>query len=215
MDLLIKIRDNLKLKMERLGGDHYNLVQEFENDMDKVRRNVRETLMKKCVMATLKAGKGTGDLQELYDSIKGTPSKESKGLFVTINFDDKKIVPKDIPSYMTQLLKKKWIQNYEYTIEQRNETEGDYKGFHVHLLLTDHVHKRKSEVIREFYSSMKKYLGSKQSIDCRPVNNPQGVVKYMEGEKKDEWKLPKVENDKRMRKHYEFADVYKLISPSQ
>lgn len=211
MDLLIEIRNQLDSKLKSLGSSDAGFMQKWDEDMDIAMRKTRQSLMKKLIQASLKAGKEGGTMQEIYNKVGGLvpSSSPSKGVFITVNFDDKKIVPEKIPEYMDKVIKKKWIVEYEYTIEQRNETEGNYAGFHVHCLLTGHAQKRKSEIVREFYSSLSKYLGSKQSIDVRPVSNPQGVIKYMQGDKKDEWKHTKVVNDKKMREHFKFKELYK------
>lgn len=211
MDLLIEIRHQLEIKLKTLNITDTEFIQLYTEDMEKAQRKVRQTLMQKVINQSLRQGTAGGTMQEIYNlTASAAPQKNDKGYFITINYDDKKIDPAMIPKYMEQTLKKKWIVDCEYVIEQRNETVDNYAGFHVHMLLTGHQPKKKVEVIREIYSTNKKLVGSIQSIDCKPVNTVDGIHNYMAGQKKDAWKKTKSENDLCMRKHYGFQQIYSV-----
>lgn len=130
---------------------------------------------------------------------------------VTLNFDDKKICDhlKEIPSIINDKINKKWIMNYIYCVEQRSEIDTEFKGFHVHVIVESAKSKRKSEIIREFYSSYKLYLGDKQKIDVRQFDSKilPNKLNYIQGIKKDE-KMKKCDIDIIFRNIYKIEKLY-------
>lgn len=98
-----------------------------------------------------------------------------------------------------------------YVFEQRSIDENDYRGFHSHILFQrDRKPKEVQKAIdRIFYESgivpdrnkMKHW--ARQTLD-----QVKGALVYMKGGKKDRDKLPKVENDTRMRSSYGLDPLY-------
>lgn len=127
--------------------------------------------------------------------------------FVTISFDDSKIEPEKIPKIMAKVIKKKWIKEYLFCIEQRSEEKNVYHGFHVHMYVKSNKQIAPSDVVREVHNSVKNYVGGSNQIDVKKVNSKQGVMNYMEGHK-SELKMKKVENDSPMRKKFQFQKIY-------
>lgn len=148
-------------------------------------------------------------IKQMYKLVQGSNATQSRPLeyFITISFDDKKIDPKNIPKYMEGVIKKKWVESYIYCIEQRSEEEDVYYGYHVHILIKPNKKIAKSDVIREIYSTLKKYMEGQNYIDVQKVNHRQNIINYMKGEK-NEMKLEKSKNDKPFRQKNNLEDIY-------
>jgi len=160
--------------------------------------------------------------KDYYEAIRNKFLKEvvkplvpNKLCWITINFDDTKLgaAVQQIPSMINnKLLMRRYFQNkkYYFSVEQRGEQLGVFKGFHIHLL-TECLRKSPSALIREFYSSFKDYVGTKQHIDVRKYTSCQvwrDKVLYLKGEKDDPDKALKTKNDHLMRKAYKFKELY-------
>lgn len=138
--------------------------------------------------------------------------QQNKNYFmITINFDDSKIMDqlKNIANIVDRKVKKKWIKNYIYCIEQRSDIVDILRGIHIHLIVEPYKTKRKSEIIREFYNSFKDYVMDSQKIDVRPFRKDKlkSKLKYIRGIK-TEVKMPKVLIDKYMRNKYNLENTY-------
>lgn len=116
---------------------------------------------------------------------------------------------------MSKLLKWKWIDQWEYTIEQRGitpETLGE--GIHIHLINKNpKITKRPSHIVRE----VSKLFNIKKNFVDVETSNDQELLetrrKYIRGEKKDT-KMDAVKMDKLFRKNNNLALVYTNASSS-
>lgn len=131
--------------------------------------------------------------------------KKNKALFVTISFDDA-FEPRLYIDILNKMLSKVWVLDYEYVIEQRSEEEGEYYGFHAHILIT--TPKPPSQALREIYASVKDIVQGQNFVDVKRVYDVDGIRKYMSGQKKQE-KKGKVDNDNKMREFYGISHLYK------
>lgn len=128
--------------------------------------------------------------------------------FITINPQPIKDV-EDLRNFHNQfekVLTKKWIDGYIYCYDQRfdvdcweNQESKEDKGFddilpkigvHIHMVVKTFTKKKTSEMVREIYSTLKKYLGNPKHVDvqrCKPEKEP-GAVDYVLLKKKDDKK---------------------------
>lgn len=145
-------------------------------------------------------------IQELQDSKK-------QFYFITINFDDAKILPmireRRLQKFLIKKLDRTFVKDYIFCIEQRGEVNRYWKGFHVHILLQTSKHKKLSELVREFYNSFKNFVSDKQKVDIKLSTHcflPR--LKYILGMKKDEEKHAKQLQDKTFREEYGLLAYY-------
>lgn len=94
---------------------------------------------------------------------------------ITVNFIPNPPLKEVIKLYF-RWKKKKWIKTTYTCLEVRNEK---YEGLHLHSEVTATKKKPKSEIIRETYSTFKKLLGSKASVDVQI--NKHGFKPYING----------------------------------
>lgn len=165
------------------------------------------------------------DKKVFYNECKAKFFKEVMGFdlktpqschWITFNFDDRKV--KDIISSIPDIIKNKILikriclrKRYKFSIEQRSEDTGVFRGFHAHLLIEQLKGKAKSHIQREMYSSLKDYLGTKQHIDVRLYKGPQfwqEKTDYLKGTKDDDNKFHKTMVDKLMRNKYQLQEIY-------
>lgn len=137
--------------------------------------------------------------------------KDSDYIFITVN-------PRDDVNFwsfykkVNDVIKKKWITQYAYSFEQRGETDNDV-GFrpHAHILLY-RKGKSYSEIVREFKSSFRKMcnVDNEHILNFKIVKmgTELQIVNYISGDKKDDWKLPKVVNDRKWREINNLQNVY-------
>lgn len=137
--------------------------------------------------------------------------RKDQYFFVTVNFED--CIITEWGATIFRLIEKKlervYIRDYMFCIEQRSEIQGEYRGYHTHILFRTSKHRKKSEIIRDFYSSFKKYISDPQKVDVKHATGSHiPRIRYILGKKKDETKLKKVEIDQEFRQKYKLESFY-------
>lgn len=135
--------------------------------------------------------------------------------WITINFDDKKCenVISDLPTiFKRRIISKRCFSglDYYFTVEQRSEIINEYKGYHIHLLVSK-LPKAKGHIIREFYTALKDYVGTPQHIDYKLYKGKQfwnDKLDYLKGDKDDAAKDLKTLNDGHFRRRYNIDPIY-------
>lgn len=124
----------------------------------------------------------------------------TKFLFITLNFKPNMEL-ETIKKLMDNIVAKKWVSRYYYSIEQRGNTkETAGEGLHVHLILTN-VNKPMSQIHKETYNTVKNYVGNKLHVDVKtyPTKFLDEKLQYIQGLKWDSDKKEKTEMDKYFR----------------
>lgn len=101
-----------------------------------------------------------------------------------------------------------------YVFEQRGVTEGDYHGFHCHILFKRA--RRPSEVIDNIYRLFMPLVPDKAKINWWSKENESDVVNalnYILGKKDDPAKAPAILNNANMRLCYSLESIYKVGEP--
>jgi hypothetical protein len=116
-------------------------------------------------------------------------NRKTSYFFVTIN--PREIELSQLKSFINlcQVHHKSWFECLSYSFEQRGETFDDVgKGKHIHMIIKKND-KKKSDVIRELFSTLKNYCSNPEHINVRKVKNDFekcNVEKYMKGIKSTE-----------------------------
>jgi hypothetical protein len=164
-----------------------------------------DKLIKDCAKAIVEERLRGSTANPLMKIIKDAGKEERKVYttwWATASLDDKKDI-KDNLKNIHKAMTKKWIEKYEYVIEQRGETEEEAgKGIHVHYIITGK--KAPSQILRELASTLKI---DQSFIKLKPANNIDGLRSYMTGQKTPE-KLKKVEIDKIFREKHNIETYY-------
>jgi len=116
----------------------------------------------------------------------------SEWVFITVNPKPGTTV-KNFQKLVVSAVSKKWIGEYAYAFEWRDQSEG----LHVHILLTKPHNKRPAQVHREFTNTFKHVIGNPQHVNVKYLYTPEAVAKryhYLYGDKAES-KMSKVEND--------------------
>lgn len=138
----------------------------------------------------------------------------SRSYFVTINWAPQHEVT-SLQTVLAKLLSKKWIREHYFSHEQRGETVDDMgKGYHVHLLLLN-VDKSLFEVRREFFSTVKNYVGNAKHLDIQtvPYEWINDKKDYLRGVKKDSSKDLKLTIDDPFRHKYGLKNRLPAAAP--
>lgn len=166
------------------------------------------SLKQKLRMLQLEAGTAPAEMQELYDKVKELEKERRKkegtevyGYFITCNPDlSKDINYKDLMTCCHQVVKKKWINSYLWSIEQRGDCEAEIgKGIHIHMLIIGTEGKKYSEVVREIARNFKNMTDTSnyQWFSVKPVNEAEYIrkIRYIAGYKQDDNKIVKQRYD--------------------
>lgn len=158
------------------------------------------------------------ELKEVYDKMKEEDDKKlGNVLFITIN-PRPDVSVSESKSVVAKVVKKKWILDYLYVIEQRGTTEEDMgKGHHYHMLIWRQEGKKPSEIVREIRNTCKSVCSvDNPSIlnikNCKSEDIPKRVG-YMLGHKSvrdDPTKADKQSVDTVWRQKNNFEDCYSL-----
>lgn len=196
----------------------------FREDCDKhklwcgIRADLKRTIIKRILTKEYHLGKLFPELKKIED---GLTSDEQQLSFITLNFSDDLVRDqfKILPDFIGNKCQKSWIEYYMFSFEQRESDEisakgtpkiSDFRGFHVHILIKPKLlRKKKSEMIREFYSSFKQYLSDVQKIDVRQFPESQKFIRvnYILGNKCKS-KLKKSVNDLKFRESEKLEQYY-------
>lgn len=128
------------------------------------------------------------EVKEVYENLKKEDDKRlGNVIFITVNprpdvsmVESKKVVEK--------IVKKKWVVDYMYVVEQRGIVESEMgKGHHYHLLIWREDGKKPSEIVREIRNTCKTICSvDNPSIlnikNCKDEDIPKRVG-YMIGDK--------------------------------
>lgn len=126
--------------------------------------------------------------------------------FITISYDDRDI--EVIMKSMERVVRKKWITDYYYVVEQRGITEETCgEGIHVHLLISKNG-KRKSQVIREIASTTKLAKNFIDIQEGKTANIYERRKDYMLGKKEGLVKQNRVKFDALFRQKNNLKDIY-------
>lgn len=171
-----------------------------------------------------------GDLDHVFPGLKEireaaaavTDRKEMPDWFLlTINVDESRAGLKDLQQCVTKLLKKKWIVEWHYAIEQRGKTVEEVgKGVHAHVLIKRSDTKTKwSEISRECKNTCQNVCDASNPsvLNFRKLFSSDDVkksFKYINGSKKDEWKQDAVNMNSEWRQENGLQDLYSSEPPS-
>lgn len=147
---------------------------------------------------------------------KMKPKKLSiDGCLITINpppkYDNVKFILPTI-NHILNFFPRKWTKCGALCVEQR-ATDDTYRGIHYHVVIEFNEYYRPSEVKRQFVRHFKKV---KSPIYLEPMSvhvssskrGIAGCYDYIRGEKNDDSKKDKSDNDKRMREDLDLEDIY-------
>ena len=144
----------------------------------------------------------------LQEYLKASKAEDRHNAFITINWKPG-TTPENTHNIITNIITKKWIDEYAITWEQRGEDEDSLgTGYHNHILLIN-LEKPKSQIHREIYSTVKNLVGNKFHVDVRmiPASWIDDKLEYMKGNKWDPAKAKKAQMDKLFRSKYELDHV--------
>lgn len=140
--------------------------------------------------------------------------RKDQYFFITVSFKDSLIDNLgNLPSIIEKKLDRVYVKDYIFNIECRGEKEGgsnlDFQGYHTHILLRTSKHRKKSEIMRDFYSTFNKFVGDKQKVDVKTATGSHlPRLNYILGHKKDVEKMEKVKIDHIFRKQYGLDNYY-------
>lgn len=156
------------------------------------------------------------DVKETRQIIDDLSKNCTEWMFVTVN-PRNDVTLKDFQSKIDKLLKKKWIDNYIYCIEQRSVEPNVYSGIHTHMLIHNSVNKKFSEFKREFVSTVSSICDAQNSsiLNFRSVKDDtdlKKMISYIKGTKdvsKDKtYKSDQIANTVQFRLDNEIDPIY-------
>lgn len=136
-------------------------------------------------------------------------SRKSKGDYMWMTVNPRMDIALDIfKSSVDRAVSSYTLEKGNYVYEQRSEEKGIYNGFHVHMIAKRS--KSPSVVEKEMRRYFKDVVGNDKHINISFVSESQMKVKmeYIKGNKKDQNKLSKCQNDVQFRLSYGLLDVY-------
>lgn len=131
-------------------------------------------------------------LQKLYDEVnefrksKSVSNIKTDYLFITINPDDEVSTLSKFVRALEIIMKKKWVEDLVYVIEQRGVNEDEIgKGYHCHMLINRNG-KSFSKLCREILNTLYShniYIKQKLEEFNRPRNEDEAIyfVPYQKG----------------------------------
>jgi hypothetical protein len=157
-----------------------------------------------------------GSIKLLVKSlIDGYDNRKDAYFLVTINPKECEI--NELQEIINHIQKRhNWVKIMCYTFEQRSTTYEEMgKGKHIHMIIKKN--KRKSEVIRELYNSLKNNCETNNHINVKLIKNNMEMGKveqYMKGKKKDkdnEDKLLKCSINETWRLENNLLNIYYIL----
>lgn len=193
-----------------------NKIKQFDAIFAGLRTEVLQTQYKKyyseIVRNQLKNNQfGDTQLQAVYNQAMAIRQSEEADQFYFITicpYED--IELQSLIKVMTKVLKKKWLNDYVYVYEQRqDDSDKPIYGIHVHMIVKREAI-AKSDVIREVYNTCKNIVGTKQSIDVKLLHKHDMWVRlnYILGQKSTEEKQKKQIIDKVWREKNRIEPYY-------
>lgn len=156
------------------------------------------------------------DVKEARQTIDDLSKNCTEWMFVTVN-PRNDVTLEDFQIKIDKLLKKKWIDNYIYCIEQRSVEPNVYSGIHTHMLIHNSVNKKFSEFKREFVSTVNSICDAQNPsiLNFRSVKDDSDLKKmisYIKGSKdvsKDKtYKSDQIANTIQFRLDNEIDPIY-------
>lgn len=135
-------------------------------------------------------------------------SKKGDYCLVTINPPETQCY-KDLVKAVDQFTKLKVVLWSQHVFEQRGDAEGDYHGFHTHIVFERND--KPSEVEKAIYRIFLPLVPDKNKVNIRWMASKDDVtkaMKYMSGDKAAPEKAPMVANNANMRRDYNLEAVY-------
>lgn len=167
--------------------------------------NSSKRAMEQVLYNELMVGNATKDLRKSNDF--------KDYVFLTINPPDQLDHTKLVTAVrnFTHLCVCEWSY---YVFEQRGSIEGDYHGFHTHILFKRA--RRPSEVIDNIYRTFLPLVPDKAKINWWSKDTEKEIVNalaYMKGKKDDPSKAPAIANNTAMRLCYSLEEIYSVGEP--
>lgn len=121
-----------------------------------------------------------------------------KGLYLFTVRPSDDVAPRELVKATEKFCKRVYMSLDKYLVrfEQKGETEGDWRGWHVHILVKGIYRKKKkyvkSDYIRDLYATFSQFMKiEKQYIDVKEYKNGKlpVLLNYLNGNKCDPKKL--------------------------
>lgn len=175
-----------------------------------------ETLLKQFDRVAIRAWELQNRLKKLKP--ESFAKKYTKFKFITINPDTSKCSFNTFKYEIEYTLLNflfKGATKVSYVFEQRGKTKDNMgDGFHLHMLIDyENGVWDKTNFIRDVYRKVSKCVGSKEAIDVKYVDDIDGVLKYMKGNKKDGFKEDACKINTLWRKQENLEKIYHKTSP--
>lgn len=145
----------------------------------------------------------------LYEEILSKIDDDTKLAWVTFNPSPQTPLT-TILKLCDNIVKKKWIDNASYSLEQRGKDSSTMgTGIHVHFLFKD-IKKPVSHIHREIFNTVKNYVGNPRHVKVQtfPGRFYSDKYEYLLGNKWDEEKSSSIEVDKIWREKNNLLGVY-------
>lgn len=211
--------ENSGLKYSRLASTdliqeakRHAIYDEFKNSFQKILRNGDHHLLfeDSQLLEDLK------QVQTMAAYLKKQKDIRSPYVLLTINFPDynpktglgKTQIQQVVDLPIRGMFDTVWCKYAMWTLEFHND-KGEYTHPHYHILLTlRNMFKKKSEIIRETFNKVNKYVKiNKESIDFKYHKTCENAKKYIKGKKAKS--LAGVEKDKEWLDSYGLEKYYK------
>lgn len=222
--LLTKIGEMTLSKHEREMNDELpkesrDLANQFRGDMA-IRQKALEKVLMNKYMKYYESLLDSGELDEYLPIMKKIHEKEeqeddvkkSEYMFITFSPQELNMKPLELIKYMERIVKFTFIKQYIYVIEQRYSGEPDEKyqklgsGIHTHLLINkgDYRFSHTKRDVKRVFKNINCNIDFK-NIKCQDLLKVQG---YMVGDKKEEFKRVKQEQDRIWRLQEDIKGYY-------
>lgn len=185
---------------------------------DKVKDQIYCDLYKQVVYSKLEQGKCSAWIQDMYQQVEDLrKGSDTNHLWITINPEDRgEQTLSNLQESIQKLTQKTFVKLMEWTFEQRGDEEQSRgKGVHVHILLSLKEKKpRLDSIKRAIKSCFQQLVGNPRCMDIRkcPDTRVEDKLLYLQGEKWDEEKESKIDQDKIWRQENNLSDIYRFCA---
>lgn len=195
------MEDPKKLRIDGIIGDQSYAIH-------KVRRNAFEAYYRDNLDLLVH-----DEDPEIYlvamDHYKKVLGKKSKFILFTINFLPETGVD-DLMLKIMKAVRKKWIVDWKFCVEQRSEVAGEFYGIHAHIYTEIAGNKPTYQCRREMYNTFKHMVGNKLHVNCVYAKTKDNFVNYVKGIKKSPEKMEKVLVDHEFRTQNGLKSYYEM-----
>lgn len=156
-----------------------------------------------------------------FNMKRGTEKITGKWFFITLR-PEKKHEHRftDFKAEVMEYLKRTMFVDWSMVFEQKGETQETIgEGYHCHILCKCADWATKKKMINDTKSTWKKWLNGDvpdafvQIDKVETITDKDNKIRYMNGEKADEWKQKAVEMDTVFREHHHLEKLYKPSLP--